>query len=63
MAPMPRTLCSPTALDGLVALPFEEPITRDLNLIYPHDRPLSAAARALIAYIRSHIRKHGLPDE
>lgn len=63
LAPMPKTLCSPTALDGLVALPFEEPITRDLNLIYPHDRPLSAAARALIAYIRSHIRKFGLPDE
>jgi len=59
VAPMPKTLCSPAALEGLVAIPFEEPITRDLNLIYPHDRPLSSAARALVAYIRTHISKQG----
>ena len=35
VAPMPKTLCSPAALEGLVALPFDEPIARDLNLIYP----------------------------
>jgi DNA-binding transcriptional LysR family regulator len=57
VAPMPRLLCSPAALEGLVAVPFEEPITRDLNLIYPHNRPLSTAARALIAYVRTHIPK------
>ena len=60
LAPMPKTLCSPAALEGLVAIPFEEPITRDLNLVYPHDRPLSSAARALVAYIRTHISKQGL---
>ncbi len=60
VAPMPKTLCSPAALEGLVALPFDEPIVRDLNLIYPNDRPLSAAARALIAYIRTHISKQRL---
>ena len=59
LAPMPKTLCSPAALEGLVAIPFEEPITRDLNLIYPYDRPLSSAARALVAYIRTHISKQG----
>ena len=60
VAPMPKTLCSPAALEGLVAIPFEEPITRDLNLVYPHDRPLSSAARALVAYVRTHISKQGL---
>ena len=58
LAPMPKVLCSPETLEGLVAVPFEEPVTRDLNLIYAQNRPLSAAARALIAYIRTHIRKH-----
>jgi DNA-binding transcriptional LysR family regulator len=58
LAPMPKELCSPGALEGLAAIPFEEPVTRDLNLVYAQDRPLSAAARALIAYIRMSIRKH-----
>ena len=60
LAPMPMTLCSPAALEGLVAIPFEERLTRDLSLIYAQDRPLSAAARALIAYIRTRIPRHGL---
>jgi LysR family transcriptional regulator, transcription activator of glutamate synthase operon len=60
LAPMPITLCSPAALDGLVAVPFEEPLTRDLHLIYPQNRALSAAARALIAYIRTHVPKQRL---
>jgi DNA-binding transcriptional LysR family regulator len=55
VAPMPKTLCTPALLDGLAALPFEEPLARDLHLIYPNDRVLSAAARALIAYVRAHI--------
>ena len=57
VAPMPKTLCAPAALEGLAALPFEEPLTRDLHLIYPNDRPLSAAARALIAYVRTHVTR------
>ena len=57
VAPMPKTLCAPAALEGLGAIPFEEPLTRDLHLIYPNDRPLSAAARALIAYVRTHVAR------
>ncbi len=60
IAPMPMTLCSAASLEGLAAIPFEEPLTRDLHLIYPQDRPLSAAARALIAYIRTHVPKQRL---
>ncbi len=60
IAPMPMTLCTPFLLEGLAAIPFEEPLTRDLHLIYPQDRPLSAAARALIAYIRTHVPKQRL---
>jgi DNA-binding transcriptional LysR family regulator len=60
IAPMPMTLCSPASLEGLAAIPFDEPLTRDLHLIYPQDRPLSAAARALIAYIRTHMPKQRL---
>jgi DNA-binding transcriptional LysR family regulator len=60
VAPMPMKLCAPSALEGLVAIPFEEPVTRDLSLVFPQDRPLSAAARALIAYIRTRIPRQGL---
>ena len=63
LAPMPKTLCYSTDLEGLAAIPFEEPITRDLHLIYPHNRVLSMAARALIAYIRTHISKQKLTAE
>ncbi len=62
IAPMPITLCSPASLDGLAAIPFEDPLTRDLHLIYPQDRPLSAAARALIAYVRTHVPKQTMSD-
>jgi DNA-binding transcriptional LysR family regulator len=55
VAPMPKTLCTPASLEELAAVPFEEPLARDLHLIYPNDRALSAAARALIAYVRAHI--------
>jgi LysR family transcriptional activator of glutamate synthase operon len=61
VAPMPKLLCAPSALEGLSAVPFEEPITRDLHLIYPYDRPLSGAARVLIAFIRTHLpRESGM---
>jgi DNA-binding transcriptional LysR family regulator len=63
IAPMPITLCFTAGLEGLAAIPFEEPLTRDLHLIYPQDRPLSAAARALIAYIRTHVPKQRLFEE
>jgi DNA-binding transcriptional LysR family regulator len=52
VAAMPRILLDPQTLDGLVAIPFAEPLTRDLAIIYPRDRLLSAAARALIMHVR-----------
>jgi DNA-binding transcriptional LysR family regulator len=59
LAPMPVMLCSPDSLDGLVAIPFEKPLYRDLNLIYPRDRPLPAAARALMVHIRASVPARG----
>jgi len=53
VAPMPRMLLGPEGMDGLVAIPFEVPLYRDLNLIYPRDRPLSSGARALMVHIRA----------
>jgi LysR family transcriptional regulator, hydrogen peroxide-inducible genes activator len=53
VAPMPRMLVGVDSLEELVAIPFEEPLYRDLDLIYPRDRPLSAVQRALMAHIRA----------
>ena len=39
VAPMPKMLVGPETLDGLVAIPFEKPLSRDLVFIYPRDRP------------------------
>jgi DNA-binding transcriptional LysR family regulator len=52
VAPMPLMLTSPEALSGLVAIPFQPRLERDLLLIYPWDRPLPAAARALITHVQ-----------
>lgn len=52
VAPMPKMLTSPEALGGLVAIPFEERLERELVLIHPWDRPLPAAARALMAHLQ-----------
>ncbi|MCL5735802.1 MAG: LysR family transcriptional regulator [Actinobacteria bacterium] len=59
LAPMPSMLCSPEDLEDLKALPFEEPLYRDLHLIYPRDRPLTTAARALMAHIRASVSRRG----
>lgn len=53
VAPMPRMLAYQDSLEGLAVIPFEKPLYRDLNLIYPRDRPLPAAARLLMLHIRS----------
>lgn len=55
VAPMPKMLVSADTLDGLVIIPFEKPLYRDLNIIYPRDRPLPAGARALMVHIRASI--------
>ncbi len=52
VAPMPRMLVPPATLEGLVVVPFEPRLYRDLNIVYPRDRPLPAGARALITHIR-----------
>ena len=51
VAAMPKSLTSPEALGGLVAIPFEEKLERELLLIYPWDRPLPPAARVLMAHL------------
>jgi len=53
VAPMPKMLLDEETMEGLVAIPFQERLYRDLIVIYPRDRPLSAAARALIAQLRA----------
>jgi DNA-binding transcriptional LysR family regulator len=63
IAPMPKMLAAPDTLEGLVAIPFQEPLYRDLDLIYPRDRPLPAAARALMVHIRAAIPGRGGADQ
>jgi DNA-binding transcriptional LysR family regulator len=59
VAPMPKTLVAQDTLDGLVAIPFDKPLSRDLVFIYPRDRPLTAAARALMAHVRANVQHAG----
>ena len=53
VAPMPQMLVDRETMEGLAAIPFQERLYRDLVIIYPRDRPLSAAARALIVHVRA----------
>jgi DNA-binding transcriptional LysR family regulator len=53
IAPMPKMLVDQETMEGLVAVPFQERLYRDLVIIYPRDRPLSAVARALVARVRA----------
>jgi DNA-binding transcriptional LysR family regulator len=53
IAPMPKMLVAAETMDGLVAVPFEPRVFRDLNLVSPRDRPLPAAARALMAHVKA----------
>ncbi len=53
IAPMPKMLVDQETMEGLVAVPFQERLYRDLVIIYPRDRPLSAVARALVAHVRA----------
>ncbi len=57
VAPMPKMLVAP--LDGLVAIPFQKPLTRDLVFVYPRDRPLTAATRAVMAHVRAGVQHQG----
>lgn len=60
VAPMPSMLCSPDALEGLAAVPFDKPLYRDLNLVYPRDRPLPNAAKALMVHLKAGVPGRGV---
>ena len=62
VAPMPKMLVPADTLEGLAAIPFEKPLYRDLNIIYPRDRPLPAGARALMVHIRAALAGRGGSD-
>jgi LysR family hydrogen peroxide-inducible transcriptional activator len=53
VAPMPKMLIPPETQEGLVAIPFERRLYRDLKIIFPRDRPLPAGARTLMVHIRA----------
>jgi DNA-binding transcriptional LysR family regulator len=50
---IPKMFLGPETMDGLVAVHLEERPTRDLQLIYSRERPLSVAARTLAIHIRT----------
>lgn len=52
---LPKMGLDPQSMDGLVVIPFEEKLTRDLNLIFSREHPLSAAARALTIHLRASV--------
>jgi DNA-binding transcriptional LysR family regulator len=49
---MPKMLVV-DSLEGLVVIAFEKPLYRDLDIIYPRDRPLPTGARALMVHLRA----------
>lgn len=58
VAPMPKMLVTYDGLDGLVVLPFAEPLYRKLCLVYPRGRSLSVGSRALMNYLRMAVPRH-----
>ncbi|MFH0915412.1 MAG: LysR family transcriptional regulator [bacterium] len=62
IALFPKMLADPESLEGLVALPLEERLVRDLNLVYPRERPLPTAARALMIHIRATVSGQAVGD-
>ncbi|NLV71871.1 MAG: LysR family transcriptional regulator [Actinobacteria bacterium] len=63
VAPMPKMLAVAETLEGLIAVPFDKPLYRDLKIIYPRDRPLPGAARALMVHIRGAVLGRGALDQ
>jgi DNA-binding transcriptional LysR family regulator len=63
VAPMPKMLVAPGTLEGLVVMPFEKPLYRDLDIIYPRDRPLQGGARALVAHMRAGVASRGAAQQ
>ena len=52
VAPLPKMLVASDGLEGLVAIPFAQPLYRNLCLVYARGRSLSAGTRALMNYVR-----------
>lgn len=61
VALVPEMLTTTTPLDGLVALRLQERVTRDLVLAYPRDRPVTAAAKGLMRYIKARVPSQPRP--
>jgi LysR family transcriptional regulator, transcription activator of glutamate synthase operon len=59
---MPRMAIDGHSFDGLVTLPLDNNVTRDLCLIYPKDRPQSTATKALAAHIHACIAGRKVPE-
>jgi LysR family transcriptional activator of glutamate synthase operon len=57
IALLPKMLVDSESLEGLVAMPLEEHLVRDLNLVYSRERPLPTAARALMIHIRAGVQE------
>lgn len=55
VALVPKMLAFPTAPEGLLALPLEPPLSRELRIIYSWDQPLSSACRALMTHLQNQI--------
>jgi len=53
VAPLPKMLVTGEGLEGLVAIPFAQPLYRNLCLVYPRGRSISAGSRALMNYVRA----------
>ncbi|MBN1319499.1 MAG: LysR family transcriptional regulator [Thermoleophilia bacterium] len=53
VAPLPKMLITSDGLEGLVAIPFAQPLYRNLCLVYARGRPLPAGARALMNYVKA----------
>jgi DNA-binding transcriptional LysR family regulator len=52
---VPKMFIAPEDLDGLISVSLVERPVRSLDLIYLREHPLSTAARALMAHVRSSI--------
>jgi LysR family transcriptional regulator, transcription activator of glutamate synthase operon len=59
VAPMPKLLVAPESMEGLVAIPFKEPLFRELCLAYPRDRRLPAGTQALMRYVKANVSERG----
>ena len=59
VAPLPKMLVTSGGLEGLVAIPFAQPLYRNLCLVYPRGRSLSAGTRKLMNYVRAAVAHQG----